>query len=111
MIRDLKKILIQMNEPNEISLVPYDMVHPVYWIWKATNTSLKDLYSFLHKLRPEHARFDIFINGQYILEKDYILEQKGNDVLVSFKRANFGYSLSSSDSIKIEGDIKNNNVN
>jgi hypothetical protein len=75
MIRDLKKILIQMNEPNEISLVPFDMVHPLYWIWKAPNTSLKDLYSFLHKLRPEHARFDIFINGQYISEKDYVMEK------------------------------------
>ena len=26
-------------------------------------------------LRPDHARFDIFINGQFILDTDYIFEQ------------------------------------
>ena len=50
------------------------MNHSVYWIWKLENAKLKDLDLNLRKFRPEHARFDIFINGQYILENDYDIE-------------------------------------
>ena len=32
-------------------------------------------------------RFDIFINGQYILEKDYIREQVGTELHIKFKKA------------------------
>ena len=48
---------------------------------------LKDLDLKLREFRPEHARFDIFINGQYILEQDYIFEQVGPDILIKFKKA------------------------
>ena len=54
----------------------------------------------------EHARFDIFINGQYILENDYVFEHDGKNLLIKFIKANFSYNLSSSDEIKIEGDIQ-----
>ena len=42
----------------------------------------------------------------YILEKDYIFEQVGKDLMVKFIRANFPYSLSTSDEIKLEGDVE-----
>jgi hypothetical protein len=67
---------------------------------------MKDLNSNLLKNRKEHSRFDIFINGQFILERDYETEQKNNDFLVKFIRANFPFNLESSDDIKIEGDIE-----
>ena len=83
------------------------MNHPLYWIWKVENASLKDLDLLLRPYRKEHARFDIFINGQYILERDYITEQVGNDFHIKFIKANFfgAYDLETDDDIKLEGDI------
>ena len=85
MIFDLNKILRQIEEQDEFTLTPMDMNHPLYWIWVAKNTKLKDLESFLRPLRNEHARFDIFINGQYISEKDYVMEGYNADIFVKFK--------------------------
>jgi hypothetical protein len=105
MIKDLKKILQQVHEPDEYELIPHNLEHPLYWIWKLENAKMKDLNSYLRPFRKEHARFDIFINGQYILERDYITEQNGKDFHIKFKRSNFAYNLNISDNIKIEGDI------
>jgi len=107
MIKDLQKLLKQVHEPDEYQLVPHNMTHPLYWIWKIENGKMKDLDIKLRPFRNEHARFDIFINGQYILEKDYIFEQSGKDFHVKFIKANFvgAYNLETTDDIKLEGDI------
>lgn len=107
MIKELNKILRQVHEPDEYQLMPHNMTHPLYWIWKIENAKMKDLNLNLRPFRKEHARFDIFINGQYILEKDYIAEQSGKDFHIKFLKANFAgaYDLYESDVIKLEGDI------
>jgi hypothetical protein len=104
-VNQLVKILEQVHEPDEFQLVAHDLAHGLYYIWKLENAKMKDLNVNLREFRKEHARFDIFINGQYILEKDYIFEQSGKDFHVKLKKENFPYSLSLSDIIKIEGDI------
>ena len=108
MIFDLNKILRQIEEPDEFTLTPMDMNNSLYWIWVATNTKLKDLESFLRPLRREHARFDIFINGQYISEKDYVMEGYNADILVKFKKANFvnAYNITENDNIVMKGDFE-----
>ena len=106
MIFDLNKILRQIEEPDEFTLTPMDMNNSLYWIWVATNTKLKDLESFLRPLRREHARFDIFINGQYISEKDYEMEGYNADILVKFKKANFSWSIHETDNIVMKGDFE-----
>ena len=108
MINELHKILLQVQEPNEFRLIPHNMTHPAFWIFKLENVKMKDLNSNLRPLRNEHARFDIFINGQYILEKDYLSDQLGKDFLIKFKKENFigAYDLSIDDDIKLEGDIE-----
>jgi hypothetical protein len=107
MIKELQKILTQVHEYDEYRMVPHDMNHPFYWIWKIQNAKMKDLNLNLRPFRKDHARFDIFINGQFILEKDYIAEQSGKDFHVKFIKANFAgaYNLGVDDDIKIEGDI------
>jgi hypothetical protein len=107
MIKELQKILKQVHEPDEYQLIPHNMNHPDYWIWKIENSKMKDLNLNLRQFRKEHARFDIFINGQYILEKDYIAEQSGKDFHIKFIKANFAgaYNLEIEDKIKLEGDI------
>ena len=106
MIFDLNKILRQIEEQDEFTLTPMDMNHSLYWIWVAKNTKLKDLESFLRPLRNEHARFDIFINGQYISEKDYVMEGYNADILVKFKKANFSWSIDETDNIVMKGDFE-----
>ena len=106
MINELKKILDQVHEPDEYKMVEHNPNHPLYYIWKVEGVKLKDLNLELRDKRPEHARFDIFINGQYILEKDYIREHKGNTFFIKFKKSNFPYVLESDDDIKVEGDLE-----
>jgi len=104
-INQLVKILEQVHEPDEFQLVAHDLNHGLYYIWKLENAKMKDLNVNLREFRKEHARFDIFINGQYILEKDYITAHNGKDFLVKFLKSNFPYVLEENDDIKIEGDL------
>jgi hypothetical protein len=105
---DINRLLKQMHEPDEHHLAPYDLMHPIYWFWVLRNAVINDLSPQLRKNVKEHARFDVFINGQFIGPRDYIIEQVGSDIIVKFKKENFGYSLEDSDSIKLEGDFQLN---
>ena len=105
-VNELVKILEQVHEPDEYQMVAHDLSHDSYYIWKIENVKMKDLNLNLREFRKEHSRFDIFINGQYILEKDYITEHKGNTFYVKFKKSNFPYVLRSSDDIIAEGDLE-----
>ena len=56
-------------------------------------------------LRPDHARFDVFINGQFILDADYIFEQVGKDFSSNLKKKTL-VTLVGSDKISVEGDLQ-----
>lgn len=105
-IGDLNRLYKQMHEPDEYHLAPYDLNHGIYWIWVLRNSYIKDLPLHLRHLVKEHARFDVFVNGQFIGPNDYIVEQFGGDVLVKFKKHNFQYPLDHTDMIKLQGDIE-----
>jgi hypothetical protein len=105
-IGDLNRLYKQMHEPDEYHLAAYDLNHGLYWIFVLKNSYIKNLPDYLRKYVKEHARFDVFVNGQFIGPNDYIVEQFGPDVLVKFKKANFQYQLESNDMIKISGDIE-----
>jgi len=105
-LKDLVKILNQVHEPDEYNLVPHDMNHTSYWIWKLKDGKMKDLDLEIRENRPEHARFDVFVNGQYVLEDDYNFKVEGSNLLIELKKSNFSYTVTESDDIKIEGDIQ-----
>jgi len=105
---DINRLLKQMHEPDEYHLIPYDLMHSIYWIWILRNAVISDLPLHLRKNVKEHARFDVFINGQFIGPRDYIIEQFGKDIIVKFKKQNFDYSLENTDSIKLKGDFQLN---
>lgn len=88
-IHQLKNIMKQVNEPNEFIMDAYDLTHSLYWIYKLDNVRVKTLYTPLETYRKASARFDVFINGQFIGDQDYIFEQKVNTLYVKFIRANF----------------------
>ncbi len=113
-IRQLKNIMKEVNEPNEFELFPHDLEHVYYWIFKVENVRVKTLFSKLESLRKPSARFDVFINGLFISENDYVFQQIENDFYISFKRSNFPqfdrfgniYTLDETDEVKINGDVE-----
>ena len=113
-VKQLKNIMKEINEPNEFELFSHDLNHPFYWIFKIDGVRLKTLYSELVDLRKPSARFDVFINGLFISENDYIFEQKGNDFYLKFIREKFptldrfgdAYVIDDSDEVKINGDVE-----
>ena len=104
----------EVNEPNEFELFPHDLNHPYYWIYKVENVRIKTLFSKLEEFRKPTARFDVFINGLFISENDYIFEQKNNDFFIRFIKERFpstdrfgnAYVLDETDEIKIIGDVE-----
>ena len=114
-VRELKNIMKEVNEPNEFELFPHDLNHPYYWVYKVENVRIKTLFSKLEELRKPSARFDVFINGLFISENDYVIEQVQNDFHINFKKANFPqfdrfgnpYKLDETDEVKINGDVEN----
>lgn len=105
-VKEIKNLLAQINAPNEIQLDEVDLATDnLHYIWKATNCKLRDFDTRFEKLRKDHSKFDVFINGQFILEVDYIFSQINDDLVIYFKKANFPYVLVGSDVVLIEGDI------
>ena len=113
-VKQLKNIMKEINEPNEFELFSFDLAHPFYWIFKIDGVRLKTLYSELVDLRKPSARFDVFINGLFISENDYIFEQRGNDFYLKFIRERFPvldrfdnpYEIDDTDEVKINGDVE-----
>jgi hypothetical protein len=113
-IRQLKNIMKEINEPNEFELFAHDLSHPYYWIYKIENVRVKTLFSKLESLRNPSARFDVFINGLFISENDYMFENKGSYFYVKFIKTKFPvldrfdnpYQLDETDEIKINGDLE-----
>lgn len=119
----LKNIMKEVNAPNEYVLTPFDLQHPLYWIWYVENVRLKTLDSRLTDLRKPASRFDVFINGLFIRTEDYRFRQVGNDFYIDLIKSqfpttienpsdpNFGqpYQIEPTDEVKIKGDLENVN--
>jgi hypothetical protein len=114
-LKDIKNIMNQVNEPNEFELVFHNINHPFYWIYKIDNVRVKSLYYELEKLRHPTARFDVFIEGLFISDVDYLADTEANTFYIKFIKANFPafeddgitpYVLDETDEVKIKGDIE-----
>jgi hypothetical protein len=113
-LKDIKDIMKQVNEPNEFELFAHDLTHPYYWIFKVENVREKTLAPQLNSLRSATARFDVFINGLFISENDYLIENQANDFYIKFIKEQFPtldrfgnpYELDETDEVKINGDIE-----
>ena len=114
-VTQLKNIMKEVNEPNEFELFAYDLIHPYFWIFKVDNVRVKTLFPQLEEFRRPSARFDVFINGLFISENDYIFEENGNDFYIKFIKEKFPvldrfgnpYTLEDTDEVKIKGDVEN----
>jgi hypothetical protein len=113
-VTGLKNIMKEVNEPNEFELQSFDLLHPYYWIFKVDGVRVKTLFPKLEEFRRPSARFDVFINGLFIRDTDYIFEMVENDFYIKFIRNNFPefdrfgnpYTIDGTDEIKINGDVE-----
>jgi hypothetical protein len=113
-VTGLKNIMKEVNEPNEFELEVHDLEHPYYWIFKVYGVRVKTLAAQIEDLRKASARFDVFINGLFISDNDYIFENKGSYFYVKFIKTKFPeldrfgnqYELDETDEIKINGDLE-----
>ena len=64
-VKDVRRILEQVNEPNEFQMEEVNLTDQTHFIYKVSNCKIKDMDVRFDNLRPDHARFDIFINGQF----------------------------------------------
>jgi hypothetical protein len=102
----------EVNAPNEYRLTAYDLTDPTYWIYHKEGIGIREISALIQDYRI--AKFDVFINGLYISNNDYMIEQTETDFFVKFIRSNFpaldGYdvpfTLNGGDDVKIEGDIE-----
>ena len=113
-IRQLKNIMKEVNEPNEFELFVHDLEHPYYWIFKVDGVRVKILFPQLEEFRRPSARFDVFINGLFISDIDYIFEQIENDFYIKFIKERFPeldrfgnpYIIDDTDEVKVNGDVE-----
>lgn len=113
-VRQLKNIMKEVNEPNEFILELVDELHPYYWIFKAVGVRVKTLFFELEKYRKPSARFDVFVNGLFIRDVDYVFEQIENDLYIKFIKTQFPpvdrfgnpYTINTLDEVKINGDVE-----
>ena len=113
-VTGLKNIMKEVNEPNEFELFVHNLEHPYYWIFKVYGVRVKTLAPQLENLRKPSARFDVFINGLFISENDYIFENKESYFYLKFIKTKFPeldrfgnvYELDETDEIKINGDLE-----
>lgn len=116
-VTQLKNLLKEINAPNEFIVNSLDRGHPLYWIYSVKNVRIKTIHPTMEEFRRHNARFDVFINGLFITEADYIIDQIDNDLIIKFKRSNFPpfdrfgnpYDIEDSDEVKIHGDVENIN--
>ena len=103
-VKDIRRVLQQLNEPNEFQMEEVNLTDNTFFIYKVSNCKIKDMDIRFNDLRPDHTRFDVFINGQFILDVDYIFEQSGKDFLIKFKKFSsiaFFSNISASSHIRI----------
>ena len=110
----------EVNAPEEFNMTPFNLVHPLYWIWSVPNCRVKTLDSRLTTKRKSSARFDVFVWGGFIQPDDYLHEQSGNDLHIKFIRSrfpsiientqdpNYGqpWAFEEDDEVKIKGDLE-----
>jgi hypothetical protein len=75
---------------------------------------IKTLSPQVEKLRTPTARFDVFVNGLFISENDYVYDHKANDFYIKFIKTKFPdfdrfgdvYEIDETDEVKINGDLE-----
>ena len=93
------------RKPIKVILIPKDLTNPTYWIYEATNHRFVGLLREI-EYRDSQDRVKVFINTQAISNRDFLVEESSNGLLVKFIKSNFEFDLDDNDYIEIIGDIE-----
>jgi len=93
------------RKPIKTILIPKDLTNPIHWIYEATNHRFVGLLREI-EYRESQDRVKVFINSQAISNRDFLVEESSNGLLVKFIKSNFEFDLDDNDYIEIIGDIE-----
>lgn len=92
------------RSPISVRLTPTDLTDSMYWIYTAVgNNAVSPLTEITFDTTD---KLIITINNQQIAQKDYLLVNSADGVIVKFIKNNFGYALDESDDIQLYGPLK-----
>lgn len=106
----MKRTLLDITQkisrsPLKIQLTPNNLVDNEYWIWEAVGYRFSDILREI-EYRTTQDRISVNINTQNVSNRDFLVEEKGGNILVKFIKSRFDYQLDEFDYIEITGDIE-----
>lgn len=102
MKRDLLGMTKELyRSPISVKLTPTDLTDSTYWIFTAVGFSA--INPLIEMSFDTMDKLVITINNQQIAQKDYVLQNTEDGVIVKFIKSNFSYGLDSIDDIQIHG--------
>ncbi len=93
------------RNPGHTPMTPYDLNDSTYWIFQAKGWRFVSLLREI-EYRNSQDRISIYVNTLAISNRDFLVEQKTDGILVKFIKDNFEYSLDDDDYVEIKGDIE-----
>jgi hypothetical protein len=93
------------RNPIKAVLTPKDLTNSIYWVYEAINHRFVGLLREI-EYRESQDRVKVFINSQAISNRDFLVEESSNGLLVKFIKSNFEFNLDDNDYIEIIGDIE-----
>jgi transcriptional regulator len=106
MKRSLLDITRQISRKVGVAyLKPYNLSDTNYWIYVADGFRFVDLLREI-EYRSQQDRIKVTINTLYISNRDFIVEELPNALLIKFIKSQFEYQLDELDEIIIKGDIE-----
>jgi hypothetical protein len=106
----MKRSLLDITQkisrnPGKAVLTPKDLTDSTYFIFEASGWRFVSILREI-EYRTMQDRLKLFINTQAISARDYIIEERGNGLLIKFIKSNFEFQLDNNDYIEIVGDIE-----
>lgn len=93
------------RKPVKAVLTPKDLNDSTYWIYEAINHRFVGLLREI-EYRESQDRIKIYLNTQSINNRDFIVEELPNSIIVKFIKSNFEFDLDDDDYIEMIGDIE-----
>lgn len=93
------------RNPNRTLLTFKDLTDSTYWIFEASGWRFVGLLREI-EYRSTQDRISVYINGLSVTNRDFLIEESSNGLLVKFIKSNFEYELDGEDYIEIKGDIE-----
>ena len=106
----MKRTLLDITQkisrkPGHLAMTPYNLTDSTYWIYEAKGWRFVDLLREI-EYRSAQDRISIYINTVSVSNRDFLVEQTPDSILVKFIKSNFEYELDDDDYVEIKGDIE-----